>query len=138
MQPSRKVIALAAIVATAALGVWVPRAEASPSRNNSSLFKRAAQHIIREANVRGAGSCVVFGAGEGGLARELARATKLTIVGMDEDQEKIARGRTSLLADGLYGDRVTLHHGSLDKIPYEDYSAALVVSSPSKSCKRRR
>jgi outer membrane protein assembly factor BamB len=99
-----------------------------PPGRLSMVYKRAAEFILAESGMNHTGNCIVFGAGEGRLAHELAKKSQLRIVGIEEDKDKVAKGRRALHAAGVYGDRVTLHQGSLSTLPYEDYAAALVVS----------
>lgn len=89
---------------------------------------RAARHIL-DAWGGSKGYCLDLGAGEGALGRELVSMSGVKVVGIEENVGKVHVGRTALHDAGLYGDRVTLHLGSLDDLPYRDYAAALVVSS---------
>ena len=92
------------------------------------LYQSAAEHILNQTGMTNAGYCVVFGAGKGRLAYELASRSALTIIGVDEDAGAVNAGRAVLRAEGIYGARITLHAGSLSDLPYEDYAGVLVVS----------
>jgi outer membrane protein assembly factor BamB len=91
------------------------------------LYAQAAEAVIRAAGVQ-KGYCLVLGAGEGRLALEIARRTQFHVIGLEPDAAKIAAGRKMLTAAGLYATRVTLHHGPLDRLPYQKYFANLVTS----------
>ncbi|UCC99606.1 MAG: PQQ-binding-like beta-propeller repeat protein, partial [Phycisphaerales bacterium] len=98
-----------------------------PTDELSELYASAADQIIAKTNIR-KGYCLVLGSLEGRLAYELARRTDLQIVGVEPDAHKVAVARRALDAAGYYGSRVTIHHGSLDKLPYPSYFANLIVS----------
>jgi outer membrane protein assembly factor BamB len=109
-----------ALVAACAAFLAVPSAADGP-------YADAARHILHETGAA-KGYCLVFGSGDGGLAAALAGQSGLTIIGVDEDPAAVQAARTALHVADLYGKQVTLHQGSLDKLPYRDYAAALVVS----------
>ena len=92
------------------------------------LYEQAAQHILDETAMTNKGYGFVFGAGEGRLAYEIALRSQLEIIGVEQDVAKVNSGRTALLDTDRYGDRITLHNGSLDQLRYRDYAAVLVVS----------
>jgi outer membrane protein assembly factor BamB len=102
----------------------------SPFASNTltTAYGPAADYILDQTGFTNKGYCVVFGAGEGRLAYELAARSELNFVGVDEDTSDVDAGRTALDEGDLYGVRITLHHGSLTNLPYSDYAAALVVS----------
>jgi len=98
-----------------------------PTDSRADVYASAAEQIIRETGVT-RGYCLIVGCGDGRLAYELAQRTGLNIVGIEKDQRKVAAAREALDGAGFYGKRVTVHHGSLSKLPYSDYFANLVVS----------
>jgi len=98
-----------------------------PEDQWTQTYASAAEHIVNETGIR-KGYCLVVGCGEGRLAYELARRTDLNVIGVEEDAGKVAAARTALDRAGLYGDRITVHHGSLSDLPYSDYFANLVVA----------
>jgi outer membrane protein assembly factor BamB len=105
----------------------VIRAEpASAPYGENALAAAAAEAILRESGIT-EGWCVDLGCGDGALAYELARRTKLNIVAIDSDPENVALARQRLDAAGLYGMRVTVHEGHPAESPYPDYFANLVV-----------
>jgi outer membrane protein assembly factor BamB len=114
--------------------------EPYPQDELTAIYASAAKHIIDETGIR-KGYCLVLGCGEGRLAYELAKQTPayagvtgrhggqpLRIIGIEEDEKKVLAARESLDKAGLYGVRVTVHHGSLIRMPYTDYFANLIVS----------
>ncbi len=91
-------------------------------------YQSAADFILRTTGLPAAGYCLVFGAGEGRLALALAERSRYVLLGVEEDPSRVARGRQRLRRAGVYGSRVTLHGGSLSRLRYRDYAAAIVVS----------
>lgn len=104
----------------------VVQAKTEPKSN----YAKAVAEIIRRTGVT-EGFCLDLGAGNGDLAIELARQTKLHIYAVESDAAKVAAARQRLAAAGLYGDRVTVHQSALNRVSYPDYFANLVVSSRS-------
>jgi len=86
-----------------------------------------AKRIINETAIT-EGYCLVLGAGDGRLAHELAKRTKLDIYCIERDSQKVTAARKALDAAGLYGVRVTVDRGSLRTLPYAAYFADLIVS----------
>ncbi|MBD3184435.1 PQQ-binding-like beta-propeller repeat protein [Candidatus Poribacteria bacterium] len=74
------------------------------------------------------GYCFVVGCEDGCLARELVKATKMQIICVCDDEKKAEEMREKFDREGLYGVRVSVHNVELDKLPYSDYLANLVVS----------
>ena len=62
------------------------------------------------------------------MAYEIGIRSNLNIFGIDDNSSAIDVGRTILHDQDIYGDRITLHKGSLDSLKYRDYMAVLVVS----------
>lgn len=87
----------------------------------------AAEEIIKQTGIT-KGYCLDLGCGDGRLAYELARRTKLHIYGIEKDPAKVTAARDKLTAAGLYGVRVTIHQGNPEKTNYPNYFANLVVS----------
>ena len=98
-----------------------------PADALSPLYAAAARQIVETTGVR-QGFCLVLGCGEGRLALELARLTKLTIVGIEEDGARVAAARRALAKAGANGTRVSVHDGSLSALPFPSCFASLVVS----------
>jgi len=98
----------------------------------NEIFANAAAEIIQRTG-RTAGFCVDLGCGNGALAYELAKQTQLQIIAIDPDAENVAIARRKLDACGMYGSRVTVHHGNPSQTNYPKYFANLVVSARSLS-----
>jgi len=90
-------------------------------------LRQAAEAILQQTDIR-RGYCLILGCETGQLALELARRTELMIYVVSPDAEKVAAARKSLDAAGVYGTRVCVEQFPLDKIPYSDYFANLIVS----------
>lgn len=91
------------------------------------LFARAAETILKQTGIQ-RGFCLVYGCETGQLAWELAKRTELMIYAVSPDAAKVAAARAALDAAGLHGSRVCVEQWPLDKLPYSDYFANLVVS----------
>jgi len=98
-----------------------------PDSPAGRTLEQAAESILQETPVR-RGYCLVAGLETGQLALELAKRTELMIYAVDHDAEKVAAARKAIDAAGLYGTRVCVQQWPLDKIPYSDYFANLIVS----------
>jgi outer membrane protein assembly factor BamB len=92
-----------------------------------AAIREAAQKILSSTGIT-RGYCLVVGAEEGQLARELAAHSDLRIYCVEPDASKADRARKALAQAGLYGHRVVVHSRSLDEIPYSNYFANLIVS----------
>ncbi|MFQ6097132.1 MAG: PQQ-binding-like beta-propeller repeat protein, partial [Armatimonadota bacterium] len=93
----------------------------------ASAYAELAERIIAESGAT-EGYCLDFGAGKGRLAYELAKRTNLNIYCIEPDARSVRAAREALDAAGLYGVRVTVHQGRLDRLPYSSYFANLIVS----------
>jgi PQQ-like domain/Malectin domain len=92
-----------------------------------SVRKQAAS-IVRATNVTN-GYCIVCGIEDGQLIEALLEQTQLHIIGIDTDPNRIRKQRAELDGNGLYGQRVTLHVGTLQGLQLPPYLASLVVCS---------
>ena len=90
-------------------------------------YHEAAELALAATDAR-RGYCLVLGAGTGRLAYEIARRSQFQVVGVEPDAAKAALARRMLSQSGLYGARISIHHGPLDKLPYQKYSANLIVA----------
>jgi outer membrane protein assembly factor BamB len=93
----------------------------------TAAYSKAAETIVA-ATPFNQGYALVLGCGQGRLAHEIAKRTKLTIIAVDPDANNVAAARRALDKAGLYGDRVVVHHGPLNKLPYTKYMFNLIVS----------
>ncbi len=73
------------------------------------------------------GYAIVVGAEDGRLAFELARRSDLKIVVVDPDSERVNRIRALLDTAGVYGSRISVHHGRFDDMKYGPFLANLIV-----------
>jgi outer membrane protein assembly factor BamB len=106
-----------------------PRPAASPYPEDSAEA-RAAREILEKTGLT-EGYCVDLGCGDGALAYELARRSRLQIVGVDPDPGNVAAARRRLDEAGLYGVRVAIHAADPARVPYPRGFANLVVSGRS-------
>jgi len=90
-------------------------------------YGRLAEEILQRSDVR-EGFALDLGCGDGALAYELAKRTRLHIYAVDEDPQMVQRAREKLAAAGLYGVRVTVQQRKLNKTQYPKYMADLIVS----------
>lgn len=109
--------------------VHSPKRDASPYGEQPKIAATA-KSIVEQSNIT-EGYCVDLGCGDGALALELAKRTKLRIVGIDPDPANVKTARKKLDAAGLYGSRVSIFLGSPDDTRFPKYFANLVVSSRS-------
>ena len=93
----------------------------------TSHYSSAAEHILSDSHIQ-RGFCLVLDCGEGRLAYELANRSKLQIIGIEKDQNKVSTAREYLDKAGLLGNRITLFQGSLKELHFPDYFANLIVS----------
>lgn len=95
--------------------------------------EQRAEAMLAATGVR-EGYALVVGVGDGSLLEQLAAGTKLQLVGIDADADKIAKLRRRLDDAGLYGTRVALlprGAGALAQ-EYPPYiSSLIVVQDPS-------
>lgn len=90
----------------------------------------AAREILAKSKIS-EGYCVDLNGGDGALALELARQSKLRIVVAESDPANVAAARARLHAAGLYGSRVSVHLADPQKTHFPKYFANLVVSGKS-------
>ncbi|HID23464.1 MAG TPA: hypothetical protein EYP14_13850, partial [Planctomycetaceae bacterium] len=93
----------------------------------AAACQKAVEQILRRTDVR-RGYCLVLGLETGRLALELARRTELMIYAVDPDAQTVAEARKALDAAGLFGTRVCVEQWPLNRVPYANYFANLIVS----------
>ena len=120
---------LSVLVLVAGMAGLPARGFASPWPNDglTPLYEQAAGYILNQVEGPTRGYCLVFGAGQGRLAHQLAGRSEFKVLGATQDMVELAAGRALLHKADLYGDKVTLHRESLDKLSFRDYAAVLVV-----------
>jgi len=75
------------------------------------------------------GYCLVWGLADGVLAYELAAASDLTVIGIDDDAGRVAQVRNSLYQAGVYGTRIAVQQlDGFASLPYPANFANLIVS----------
>ena len=121
---SRLAALVAVIVGFATLAFAAPW----PDDEMTPVYRQAAETILEQIDGPKKGYCLVFGAGEGRLAHQIATRSEFTVLGASRQLERVRAGRAALHKADLYGDRITLHHQSLDAMAYRDYAAVLVLS----------
>ena len=98
-----------------------------PPAGAVSVYETAAEYIVAEAgDLRG--YCLDFGAGSGELSLAIADSGAFTVLAAEPDAQNVLSFRKTLHDEDRYGAGITIHQASLDKLPYRDYAAALVVS----------
>lgn len=98
-----------------------------PADRRADVLAKAAERLVQAAGTL-RGYCLVLGAGDGRLAYEIARRSRFHVIGIEPDAAQVAAGRKALLPTGLYGSRIVLQRGPLDRLPYQKYFANLVTS----------
>ena len=101
---------------------------AEPQAAKDARMVAAAKEIIDKSGIT-EGYCLDFGCGDGSLAVELARLTKLHIVAIDADAKNVAAARKRLQAAGLHGTRTTVLQTDLLRTHLPKYFANLIVST---------
>jgi outer membrane protein assembly factor BamB len=86
-----------------------------------------AQNILKLTKAK-EGYCLVLGLDSGRLVTELAAQSRLKIIGIDPDAEKVDSLRRMFDEQGLYGSRVAFHTSSILDGHLPPYLAHLVVS----------
>ena len=75
------------------------------------------------------GLCLVVGLTDGRLAEALVAASRLRVIAVDSDREKVESVRKRLVKNGHYGRRLTIRHlDSLDRLNLPGQWANLIVS----------
>lgn len=75
------------------------------------------------------GICLVIGCEDIGFLYDLARRSRLRVVGVDTDMGKVAEARHRLLDAGCYGSRITVRHiKDYDHLPFTEGFANVVVA----------
>jgi len=98
-----------------------------PDDQLTPRYQRAAKVAADAAGVT-KGYCLVLGTRHGRLAYEIAARSELRVIGVEPDAAKVAAARERLREAGLYGSRIVIHHGPLDRLPYQKRLANLIVS----------
>lgn len=100
------------------------------SATEASIYTKAADEIINKSKIT-EGYCLDLACGNGDLAIELAKKTKLKIIAIEGDLKLVEEARKNLDNLGLYGDRVFVLHGDPSLTTFSRYFANLIVSGRS-------
>ncbi|NOX55329.1 MAG: methyltransferase domain-containing protein [Planctomycetes bacterium] len=91
-----------------------------------STYAATALRMLTETGIR-EGLCIDVGCGSGLLDIELAKRSRLRIVGLDIDPKMIEAAKATVRAAHLE-DRITFVVGDVHQMPFADDSADLIVS----------
>ncbi|QDU47725.1 outer membrane protein assembly factor BamB family protein [Gimesia panareensis] len=81
----------------------------------------------------GKGYCLVLGAGDGRLLKELVQQSDLNIIAVEPDQQKVADLRQHFDKAGVYGSRIVILQGEPLGSDLPAYLAELIVSADLKT-----
>jgi len=96
----------------------------------TEAIEDAAAWILEDSGIS-RGYCLVLGSGNGRFAYELARRSRLRVVGVEADPDTVAEARSLLTREGIYGPRATVREvESLSRLPFPGHFANLVVAEP--------
>ncbi|MBM4025027.1 MAG: methyltransferase domain-containing protein [Planctomycetes bacterium] len=101
------------------------RADPYPRDRMTQRYKAAADYILGQTSSP-EGFGLVLECGDGRLACELARRSRLQIIAVDTDAGNVDTARRLVNTAGLHG-RVTVHHLTGDRLPYTSYFANVIV-----------
>lgn len=86
-------------------GATINEVNLSPKIDPSAV--KLAGEILKKSGIED-GYCVVLNCGSGDLVYELAKQSKLQVIGFDVNEKDISTGRKKLGKTGIYGTRVNL------------------------------
>ncbi len=99
----------------------------SPLASANDEWTKKAETILKQPGAS-EGYCVALGVGSGRLIEELIRQSRLHIVVVDQDKQKVDSLRRRMDALGLYGSRVVAQVGDPLEVNLPPYMANLIVS----------
>jgi len=102
-------------------------AATEPGPPTTDQWTTTAGDVLKRTGVTD-GFCLALGIGTGRLVEELARQSKLYIVVLEPDREKVDAARRKLDRLGLYGTRVHVVTGDLVSLRLAPYMASLTIS----------
>jgi len=73
------------------------------------------------------GYCIAWGIASGNLVAELARQTKFHTIVVDPDEKKVEAFRRKMVAEDLYGTKISVHVGDPGSCKLPPYLASLMV-----------
>ncbi|MEM7233559.1 MAG: LamG-like jellyroll fold domain-containing protein [Planctomycetota bacterium] len=99
----------------------------SRNQHRDQLIRLSKTIIEREGIDRGI--CLVLGVEDGSLLLELARHSKLTVIGLESDEDRVDNARKVLSRAGVYGHRVSVRlFDARAPLPFVGEFANLIVS----------
>lgn len=103
-----------------------------PKANSFSKgeFTKAAAEILQKTGIKD-GYCIDLNCGDGELAYQLAKQSKLKVCAFSSDPKKVAAARKKLAGTGLYGSRVSVHLLNPNQTELPRYLANLTVNAES-------
>lgn len=104
-----------------------PYTEAYAADELTDLYRQSAAEMLERSGQR-TGYCLVLGSELGRLAYELAQQSKLMVIGVEPNRIKAQAAREALERAGVHATRVTIVNAPLDRIPFSNYFANLIVS----------
>jgi len=87
----------------------MPEVTALASIKVPNEIRQTAANILKETGVT-QGICLLVDSNDGILAHELAQRSRLRVIGLEENREKVRATRRLLTSAGSYGSRVAVHH----------------------------
>jgi outer membrane protein assembly factor BamB len=100
-----------------------PRAEPPPA----DQWAAKAESILTTTGARD-GYCVAWGVGSGRLIHQIVRQSRLYVIAVEPDAQKVVDFRKAMADAGLYGERVAVLHDDPDTVDLPPYLASLMVS----------
>ena len=95
--------------------------------SSSDAWASRAAEILKQTEAR-EGYAIALGLGSGRLVAELARQSKLNLIVIEPDAQKIAAARLLMHKEGLYGSRIQIVPGDLESLRLAPFLASLVVA----------
>jgi outer membrane protein assembly factor BamB len=74
------------------------------------------------------GWCVAWGVGSGRLIHEIVRQSRLRVIAVEPDEQKVSDFRKAMAEAGLYGERVAVLRDNPDTVDLPPYLATLMLS----------
>ncbi len=99
---------------------------AKPSTVVDGASKRRAEEFLRQTGVK-AGYAVVWGLGDLGFLREWVEQSKLHVVVVEPDPEKVAAARRHFTALDLYGTRMAILTGTVETVVLPQHLASVML-----------
>ncbi len=87
---------------------------------------RLGQHLVEKAGVH-RGVCAILGCRNDRIALDIVRSSDLLVHVQEPNGRFVKRARRRLDAEGLYGTRIVVEQGRLDRLPYADNLIDVVI-----------